>query len=266
MTPRRIRGGSGLGDSIYVRPIAEHYMRQGHAVEVCTNYPDVFLGSGAHVVPFSRTKIDVLAHYTRGKFDPKTTQWQDVCIAAKVDPKLPLRFQWSVRNTELVSRMLAKADGRPIVLVHGGRTPMGRNDGFGLELLPERRAFDAALMALDGCFTVRVGGNDERYGLATRENLNGATSVADLLDLAVACDGMLAQCSFAVPLAEVFGKPLLAVWSAKGLAAKSAFVRAITPQKILSAPSSRYVMDDWSASRIADIARDTFTFEQECCT
>jgi hypothetical protein len=264
VTPKRIRGGSGLGDSIYVRPISDHFVRKGHAVTVCTNYPDVFIGSGAKVEPFSRMKIDVHATYTSRKFETGTNQWQDVCHAAKLTEPLPLRFGWTVRNQALIGRMLAQADGRPIILLHGGRTPMGRNDGFGRELLPEKRAFDAAIRALNGCFLVRVGAAD-KYAVSAHVDLNGSTTVSDLLDLGVACDGVLAQCSFAVPLAEAFGKPLLAVWSAQGLAVTQKFINAITPQKILSAATSRYVIDDWHEDRIAGIARETFTF-QECCT
>ena len=253
MKSLRIRGGSGLGDSIYVRPIAEHYMRQGHPVEVCTKYPDVFLGSGARIAEFSRMNIDVTAHYATRKFESSTNQWQDVCITAKVAPTLPLRFDWTVRNHRLIEDVLARANGRPIILVHGGRTPMGRKDNFGAELLPEKHGFDAALTALDGRFTVRVGGNDERYALETDLNLSGQTSVSDLIDLARVCDGMLAQCSLAIPLCEAFGKPLVCVWSAKGLAAKHHFVSAITSHKVFSAQTSQWCLDAWPADRIAGV-------------
>lgn len=259
MTPvKRIRGGSGLGDSIYVRPIAEHFVRRGEAVQVCTNYPDVFIGSGAEVAPFSRTKIDVLAHYTRGKFTETTNQWQDVCLASKI-PEIPLRFEWRVRNARLVERILAAAQGRPLILVHGGRTPMGRNDTFGAELLPEKHAFDTALAALADGYLVRVGAAD-KYSIVVDDDLSGCTTVSDLIDLGSVCDGWVAQCSFAVPLAEALGKPLLGVWSARGLACKTRFISAITPRKILSAATSRSVVDDWPRDRIVEVARDTFKF------
>lgn len=249
----RIRGGAGLGDAMYIRPIAEHFVRAGERVKVCSGFPEVFLGSGAEVEPFDRFNIDVLAHYTAGKRDPTTNQWQDICRSAGVS--VPLRFEWEVKNHALIEGLKADAAGRRLVLVHGGRVPMGRTDGFGAELLPDRSAFAAALEALEDCFTVRVGKGADLYGLDVGVDLNGSTSVSDLLDIGSICDGVVGQCSFAIPLAEVFDKPLLCVWAARGLSAAHAYIRQITPAKVLSKPSSHYVMDDWAAERIQQVVR-----------
>lgn len=251
----RIRGGAGLGDAMYIRPIAEHFIRAGERVTVCNDHAEVFLGSGAEVKPFDRFNIQVLAHYVLGKRDPTTNQWQDVCKAAGVG-ELPLRFEWPVRNHALVDALLAEAAGRPMIVVHGGRVPMGRTDGFGKELLPEQRAFDAALSQLTECFTVRIGKGADLYPLKVSVDLNGGTSVSDLLDIGSICDGVVGQCSFAIPLAEVFDKPALFVWAAHGMQHNvHQYIRQITPQKVLSKPTSRFVVDDWPIERIQEAAR-----------
>lgn len=250
----RIRGGAGLGDAMYIRPIAEHFIRLGESVTVCNDHAEVFIGSGAKVEPFDRHNIQVLAHYVLGKRDTTTNQWQDVCRSAGVD--VPLRFEWPVRNHALVDSLLADAEGRPLVIVHGGRVPMGRTDGFGKELLPERRAFDAVLAELTDCFTVRVGKGADLYPLTVSVDLNGSTSVSDLLDIGSVCDRVVGQCSFAIPLAEVFDKPLLVVWAAHGMQYNMhPYIRQITPQKVLSKPTSRFVVDDWPIERIQEAAR-----------
>jgi hypothetical protein len=249
-----MRGGSGLGDALYVRVIAEHFIRSGEAVTACSDQPDAFIGSGAVVEPFRRDHIDVVAHYTMGKSDQATNQWQDVCNSAGVKG-VQLRIDWTVRNQTLVERVRAAAAGRRIVIVHGGRAPMGRTDGFGAELLPTASAFDAALGGLDDCFLVRVGKGQHLYQVRAHLDLSGATSVPDLLDLASICDGIVGQCSFVVPLAECFDKPLLAIWAAKGLDTGHPYTRQITPRKVLSKPSSSFVMDDWPAERIRNAAR-----------
>lgn len=252
----RIRGGSGLGDSLYVRPIAEYYARAGGEVTVASNHPDVFIGAPVKVESFRRDRIDVVAHYVVGKADTSTTQWRDVCKLAGAPLDLPFGFSWTVLNTELVSRVATAAAGRPIVLVHGGRNPMARTDGFGMELLPRREAFEAVLEAFAGCYLVRIGKKEQEiYPLPSDEDLNGSTRVSDLLDLAQISQAVVAQCSFAVPLAEAFDKPLLAVWSAKGLAAREPYIRAITPQKVLEKRTSSFVMDDWPLERITEAAR-----------
>jgi len=251
----RIRGGAGLGDAIYIRPIAEHFIRTGAQVTVCSAFAEVFLGTGAEVVQFDRFNIQVLAHYVLGKRDTTTNQWEDICRSAGVS--VPLRFEWQLRNHELVKAIKAAAGGRQIILVHGGRVPMGRSDGFGKELLPEKRAFDAALGALGkDCFKVRVGKGADLYPLDVDVDLNGTTSVSDLLDIGSVCDAVVGQCSFAIPLAEVFDKPALFIWAAHGMQHNMhAYIRQITPQKVLSKPTSRFVVDDWPLERIEEAAR-----------
>lgn len=251
---KRIRGGRGLGDALYVRPVVEHFVRSGEQVTVCSDYADVFIGSGAEVARFSRTGCDVVAHYTHGKAKLDTNQWQDVCALAGVG-ELALSFRWEVQHQALVSDIKAMARGRPIVMVNGGRPPMDRADGYGFEMLPRREAFDAVLAALDGCFTVEVGKGTELYPLTADVDLSGLTSPADLLDIASVASGLVGQCSFMIPLAEALDKPLLVVWAAKGLTSATEFIRQCTPQKILSKPSSRWVMDDWAIERIQEAAR-----------
>lgn len=251
---KRIRGGSGLGDAIYMRPIVEHFRKLGEDVEVCSCHPDVFAGTGAQVSAFRRDRIDILAHYTSGKAREDTNQWQDICASAGQDG-LSLTFAWSVRNQALVDDIKAKAAGQKIVLIHGGRAPMARTDGFGRELLPKRAAFETALRALSHCFTVRVGKGSEEYRLPADLDLASRTSVTDLFDLAWTCDAIVAQCSFMIPLAECFDKPLLAIWAAHGMQYNMhPYIRQITPAKVLSKPTSRFAIDEWSPEQIAEVA------------
>ncbi|MBI4291318.1 MAG: hypothetical protein HY661_07565 [Betaproteobacteria bacterium] len=249
----RIRGGAGLGDAIYLRPICEHFVRAGKEVIALSGFPGVFTGSGASVEPFRRDRVDLVAHYTSGKTNPATTIWQDVCAQALVE--VPLAFTWEIQNRALIDRLKAKAAGRPLILVHGGREPMGRRDGFGNELLPNEQAFGAVLSSLHDCVLVQVGKDQQIYPLRADISLNGSTSVADLLDIAAICAGVVAQCSFAVPLAEVFDKPLLVAWAARGLASREQFIRTVTPAKMLSKPSSHFVMDDWPVQQLQEAAR-----------
>lgn len=260
----RIRSASGLGDSVYLRAIAEHFHRQGHQVVACTNYPDVFKFSPVTPEPFRRTDVDVVAHYVTGKARPGTTQWQDVCIAAGVTEPVPFTFPWFRGSTGLVERVRALAGDLPVVLVHGGRLPMNRRDGFGIKLVPEKRAFDAVLDgAASSCFLVAVGGHsttpedggDCLFDLPCDYDLRGSTTIPELLDLFHACAGVVGQVSYAVPMAEVFDRPLLAVWSCEGLADREPYIRQITPQKVLSKDTSGYVIDSLDAPFLRERGR-----------
>lgn len=247
----RIRGGSGLGDSLYMRPIAEYFAKRGQQVTALSNFPDVFIGSKVGVEPFARNNCHVVAHYVSGKENPDTTQWQDICVAAGASTAL--RFNWSLTNTALVERIKREAAGRRIILVHGGRTPMARMDGFAMDLLPSKSTFDAVLGGMTDCLSVAIGGDDGIcYQPHVDVDLTGKTTVAELLDLAWVCDGVVAQCSFAVPMAECFDKPLLAIWSHRAAGSNQAYIRTITPRKVLSKASSTFAMDDWDNERISE--------------
>lgn len=251
----RMRGGSGLGDTLYVRPIAEHYLKLGHTITVYTDYPLVFANTEVHVERFQRLRTEVIAHYVGGKGNPTTNQWQDVCMSARVPSNLPFRISWKVRNPSLIKWVTKLADGKPIVIVHGGRIPMGRRDGFGRELLPAKGAFDTVLANLKDCFLVRVGTNEDQvYELRHHLLMNGSSTVSDLLDLASVCSGVVCQCSFAIPLAEVFDKPVLAIWASAGLQSSTAFIRQITPQKVFSSKKSQFVVDTSPAGALRDAA------------
>lgn len=250
----RIRGGSGLGDSVYLRPLVDHLMRAGRSVTVLSFFPDLFMGSGANVEPFNKSQITVLGHYAGRRANQTTNQWQDVLYSAGAPADLPLRFAWKQRNHELVARVRTKAAGRPIVIVHGGRAPFGRTDGVGLEILPRREGFAAVLGELQDCFTVRVGKGNSIYPVPASLDLSDQTSVSDLIDLFMICDGVVTQCGWPIPLAECFDKPVLGIWSARGLVSTQPIVALVTPAKVLCKPTSGYVVDDWPAARITEAA------------
>lgn len=258
---KAIRCASGLGDSVYLRAICEHFVRSGEQVTALSNYPEIFEGSGCAVEPFRRERVDVVAHYVTGKANLRTNQWQDVCLAAGVGHPVPLAISWAVRDSEMVSRLRARAAGRPIVLVQGGRTPMARTDGFGKELLPDRQAFECAVgeARAAGAYTVAIGKAEPIYRPPVDEDFTGQTTVSDLLDLFATCDAVISQVGFAVPMAEVFDRPLLVVWADSGLKARHPYVAQITPAKVLSKPTSKHVMDDWDHDRIRAAVRQLVT-------
>ena len=220
-----------------------------------TDYPEIFIGSGATTSPFTRAGGPRVAHYTATMGDQTVTQYQAMLNRAEIRELVPLRFVWRIQNQRLIDGLLEKAAGRPLIVVHGGRTPMQRTDSFSVDLMPKAAGFNAALAALGDCYRVRVGNARHMYSLPVDLDLGASTSVTDLLDIGWACAGVVAQCSFAVPLAEAFDKPLLGIWAANGLRSEVGYIRTITPRKILTKPTSRYVIDDWPAGKIMEVAR-----------
>lgn len=237
-----IRGGSGLGDSLYVRGVVERLSD----LEVRTDYPELFKDLDVVCTPFSRHNVDILAHYSKRK-EFQTNQWEDVCIEAGIEPE-PLRFTWNGKVNL----------GKPYVLIASPRTPMGRKDGFGAELLPDEAVFRETLEGID-CLRVLVG-EKPIYPIPYDVDLTGKTSLSELMSLAKGAIGLIGQCSYIIPLAEGFDKPLLVLWSHKVFTSEHYYVRRINPRKILSGERSYHLYDDWDEGKRHEAIQ---TFKQE---
>lgn len=246
----------GLGDALYVQSIVRHLIEKGESLKVHTAWPDVFrqLGRKVEILPFSR-QVNILAHYSSRKGKTDTTQFEDVVLQSGLKPPVDLRLDWQVEDDELVRKLKETANGRPILCVQLPRSPMGRKDGFGAELLPDCRVIQRAIdMLRERALVVQIGAGRALYTLERIEvDLSNKTSVGQLLDVASVADGFLGYVSFLVPLAESFSKPALLVWSHRGLKAGHAYIRQITPQKVLFRKSSVYVFDDWPAVKIQGV-------------
>lgn len=252
-----LRGGSGLGDALYVQSVARYFVECGQAVEVCSDYPDVFRPlwkKGVTVSPFRRDRVTKVAHYTFRKGEPGTSQFEDCCRSAGITTQIELRLDWRVTNQALVDRV--RDAGKPVVLVQLPRNPMGRNDGVGAELLPDCGVIQRIIDRIRGdVLIVQVGKGPPRHRFTGVDiDLANQTTVAEMLDVASVASGFVGYVSFFVPLSESFSRPGLFVWSRAGLSSVHEFIRQITPQKVLHRRPFRFVFDDWTGDRIIGAA------------
>lgn len=251
---KKIRGGSGLGDALYVQAVARHIvMTRGERLQVCCNWPDVFkpLGDRVEIAPFSRQGIAYLAHYSQRKTLTETNQFQDCCNAAGISEPVDFRLDWMLEDTALAARL--RAPGKPIVVVQMPRAPMGRTDGFGAELLPDCRKIQRAIDLIgDRATKVLIGAGQNLFEFAGIDiDLSNRTTVSQMLDVASVASGFLGYVSYLVPMAESFSRPGLFVWSRRGLNSGTPYVKSITPEKILHRESSRAVIDDCTEQELA---------------
>lgn len=250
----------GLGDSLYLQAVTRYLVSKGERLEVCSEWPDVFrpLGDAVRIAPFSRQNIQILAHYSLRKSRPETDQFQDCCISAKVTEPVDLRLDWTITDQRFVDAVKAQANGWPIVCVQLPRTPMNRVDGFGKELLPDCRVIQRQIDRIrDRAFLVQIGAGTPVHRFdGLHLDLANKTTVAQLLDLASIAHGFIGYVSFIVPLAESLKKPALIVWSHLGLKASHAYVRQITPRKVIHGPHCKWAIDDWNQDRIDEAFND----------
>lgn len=233
---RTIRGGKGIGDALYVQAVARHLVAR-ERLRVATSWPEIFrpLGDRVECVPFTRVGIQILAHYSLRKARVTTDQFTDCCLQAGLKGPVELRLDWQIENTTLTDAMRRQAAGRPICLVQLPRAPMGRTDGFGMELLPDCSAIQRAIDRLRGrVLLVQVGAGRPLHRFEGLDvDLAGQTTLPQLLDVAAEADGALGYCSFMLPLCESLGKRALLVWSRRGLKSRTGYIRQITPEKVV---------------------------------
>lgn len=243
---RKIRAGMGLGDALYLQSVVRHLIGKGERLAVACEWPDVFrpLGESVRMVPFTRAGINILAHYSLRKGKPETNQFQDCCIQAGIREPVEMRLDWTPTNLRLIEHL--QSFGKPILCVQLPRAPMGRADGFGAELLPDCGVIQDALNLLRAKYLiVQIGSGKPLYEFdGIHIDLANRTTVSDLLDVASVADAFLGYCSFIVPLAESFDKPCFLVWSSRGLRSAQPFISRITPSKIISKPTTRWIRDD----------------------
>lgn len=230
-----IRGGSGLGDALYVQSVARHLVREGKRVEACCNWPEVFapLGKAVMVTGFRRDGINVVAHYASRRGAPDTTQWEDVCLTAGIPTDTPLALDWP--KPVDVHEVVAAAAGLPVIVFGMPRPPFARRDGYGVELLPKQAAMQSVLYELaKRAFVVQVGLGAPTFALdGFSLNLVNRIGVTQMIDLVAAADAVVGQPSFMVPLAESLEKPGLIVWARAGRHSRHEPVRQITPRKVI---------------------------------
>ncbi len=246
-----IRGGSGLGDAIYVAGVARHFIEKGHPVEVCTGWPDVFRYMDCKVSPFKRT-AGTIAHYVQRKGAKGTSQFDDACIRAGITERIDFQFDWHPTDHDLVANV--RDTGLPVIAVSLPRNPMNRADRFGGELLPDCARLQQAIDQLRGrAKIVQVGSGKPRFSLTgLDEDFANRTTVAGLLDIIYAADGLLGYCSFFVPLADALPRPGMFVWSRRGLNSGHSYISQITPEKVLHRKTHEWVIDDCSDTDLND--------------
>jgi len=260
-----IRGGSGLGDAIYVQSVARYLVEQGRRLEVCTSWPDAFRPIKDHVTfaPFRRQNITHLAHYADRRGAVGTTQFEDCCIRAGVPKDIDLRLDWRPLNGGLVQQLLGIR--RPIVVVQMPRAPFGRSDGQYTEFAPRWGRVQQAIDLIGRrAFKIMVGSGapDVKY-FGIDLDLSNQTTVSDLIDVGFMARGFIGQCSFIIPLGESFRKPVQLIWSRAGLRSRHEVIRQMTPVKILHRSSSHAVIDDCSDSELRQ-AVDVFCDQVGC--
>jgi ADP-heptose:LPS heptosyltransferase len=238
--PLYIRGGGGLGDAIYVHIITRHLVKQGKKVIPCTDYTELFRHLPVTTVPHRKNEVDIVCHYTMRKMISTTNQFEDCCINSGLEPsQVENKMEW-------VKRPYFK-NQKPYICVPVFRPPMGRDDGFALELLPDRELYQKIINKLSQHYTIVQIGSGKKIKSFSNVHIDlvDKTSVNDIVNIVAHAKGVFGYCSYLVPLAEAFDIPALYLWARQGLRSQKTFIHSIKPSKIFAKDSSMYLIDDY---------------------
>lgn len=255
---KTIRCGRGLGDSIYLQSVVRYLIAEtGEAYKVASDWPDVFapLGDKVQVIPFTRNRIDIVAHYITRKGVENTTLFRDCCINAGIKNYPELRLDWPEAGGPLIDQI--RASGKPVLCVQLPRTPMGRTDGFGAKLLPDCRVIQRLINRLRDKYTImQVGKGEPLFEFSGIDiDLANRTAVRELLDVCSVADLFLGYPSYILPIAESFRKPAIMVWSRAGLESREMFINTVTPRKLIEHAATRYIIDDCGDYEFEEVLR-----------
>lgn len=252
----RIRCGQGLGDAVYLQAVVGYLIKNGQQnLEVCTNWPDVFEHLEPHavtgkdnvrrvvnpggkfdIVPFSRMRIDFVAHYTGRKQVAGTSQMEDCFISATLSHKVTPELNWKVTDQALVDSIKKEAGARRIIFFQHLRPAMDRKDGFGNEMIPTPNSIRDVLNAMKregDTFVVKVGLGESLDDVGYDLDLRNKLSVKQLLDVATVADLFVGQCSLIIPISECLQVPSVIVFGHGIRTSQHPFIRSICPEKLL---------------------------------
>jgi hypothetical protein len=256
MTEIGIKGASGLGDNLYLYPIAKHYSTTHDKVYLMSDYPvlfeplpkvECFRHLKLNYIPIRegekirKKEIDVRCTYGPRKHIKGTSQFEDMYIFANERfgqsiPKLKLEMPWEIKNKELIDtiKLVASKNGpRKIAVVAAPYQPFGREDKWGdeIKIAPETIQYICDELKLMNYLVITVGNEFSLLEPMVEYNLINQTSVEDLLDLVYISDLCVTQIGNLLPMAEVFGKKNITIFSHNISNCEHKFLRAITPDK-----------------------------------
>ena len=261
MTKFEIRGPSGLGDAIYVNPIAQAFSRMYDKVLVRTKYPEVFkYCKKVETVPFKKGGADKEFNYGgKRREDQSTSQWQDLLITSGLSMNTPYVIEWRLTNRQLEKMINDNAENKKILIMSSPHVPFARLDKFGLELIPNWKKFIPLLeYAKDNGYFIIQAGKGKclwDYGKLIDIDLTNKTTVCDIMDLGIIGDVFLGQPGFIVPLAEGNGKNLYLIFSRRGLNCNTEFLKNITGKKVCSTRRGFWGVDDFTDEKLVESFR-----------
>jgi hypothetical protein len=220
-----IHGASGLGDAVYLYPIAKRLLDEGHDVTILTNYPTIYETLKCKTAPFDKTKGESYSYVNR-KHIPETDQYIDMCINAEMYPNYP------PLTMDYQSKALYHYE--PIAVVVAPCVPFGQSYRPDYEcIMPNVKAMDDYIETLKRDYTIIQVGKNPIIKLYSDVDLTGNTTLDEYINLLFNADLIVSQVGNALSFAEAFNNKATIFFPLNARNSDNQFLRTITAEKVI---------------------------------
>lgn len=233
----RIRGARGLGDAVYVYPIAKHFIDKGVKVEVMTRYPEIYNTLDCECIDrYIGPKPDIDCRYGPRYPNQETNMWEDTLIQAGLQNEnieLKIAYDWS--------EVFKFPTQKKICLIKTPCYAQGKDNGMTACLLPKLEVFQKIIDEFkDQCYFVMAGLKNtlEFEFKGIDEDLSHIDKIPRLVALVDQSDIVLTPSSHFVSFAEGLDKKLMIGFAQTGIDSQVSFYRWSTPAKVITKPNT----------------------------
>lgn len=228
-----LRASSGLGDAIHLRAAVLHLLDRGDRVMIFNRYAQVFADLPIKIRSVAAgDKCKVLRHfaYKLQRPSPTVDNFTAACQRAGIEWPVTLAMRWTVKNEELVDRIMGLATGRKILIFQSPKKP----DNEQQELLrPGIEAYNAFVADHHEHFRIRLGHSRfvEDYQEPCELDLLDKTSITEAFDIGTVGDLFFGESCYIPMMGEAMDKRFAIMFTRRALTANDR-VANFTPERL----------------------------------
>jgi hypothetical protein len=230
-----LHGSLGLGDAVYMWPVVKYYSAIRDDVVVVTRYPELYATLKCQTVHPEEIQD---CHCSARTLREETNIYEDTLIMSGIEsrPPLEINFEWTTRKYKT---------SKPVCVVRTPSFPV-KGDESARCMVPNPDIYQRIINAFrDRVYFVSIGwAVNMQEKLEAELDLTEIKALHEYFSALAGADLIMTQPGHCVPIAEAMGKPLLTIFSAPGLVSQEKRYRFTTPKKILTKPTSHWIVDD----------------------
>jgi hypothetical protein len=233
----KIRGARGLGDSVYVYPIAKYFIDKGKDVAVMTNYPVMYETLKCKCIGRAEGKPDIDCRYGPRYPIQTTNMWEDTLIMAGLEKEnIEFKIEYKMPKHPPIFPNYKKH-----CVIKTPCYPTSKPNKVLEFLIPSMSIYQNIINEFkDQCwFTLLGHNNGYNHGLYNYDvNHSLKNDLHEIMCFIDRSDIVLCQSSYFVSMAEGLNKKVLIAFAQKGLDSPKSYYRWSTPAKVKTKPDT----------------------------